>query len=103
MKSPRASAEVVRTAVRGGVPLLLCLVFAASALGADKSEVAALQIGLRSRGLYAGVVDGVPGPETAKALRALQQRAGLAADGRFGPATRRALGRFGRPELGSRP
>ena len=48
-------------------------------------------------------VDGVAGPETGNAVRALQERVGLAADGVFGPATRRALGRLGRPELGSRP
>ena len=65
--------------------------------------MAALQIALRSHGLYAGVVDGVAGPETGKAVRALQQRTGLAADGVFGPATRRALGRLGKPEFGSRP
>lgn len=93
-------------AVRGavcGASLVICLLTAAPALGADKSRVAALQIALRSNGLYAGHVDGLAGPETARAVRAIQQRAGLAADGIFGPATRRALGRAGRPELGSRP
>lgn len=102
MKPRRASAAVVRAVVCGSAPLLLSLLLAAPVLGADRSQVAALQIGLRSHGLYAGPVDGVAGPETGKAVLALQQRAGLAADGVFGPATRRALGRLGRPELGSR-
>ncbi|HZG36954.1 MAG TPA: peptidoglycan DD-metalloendopeptidase family protein [Gaiellaceae bacterium] len=64
--------------------------------------MAALQIGLRSHGLYAGAVDGVAGPETVRAIRVLQQRAGLQVDGVFGPATRRALGPLGRPAFGSR-
>ena len=47
-------------------------------------------------------VDGVAGPGTRAAVRALQARRGLAVDGIAGPRTRRALGRRGRPRLGSR-
>ena len=43
------------------------------------------------------------GPATAKAVMRFQRRAGLPADGVVGPKTRRALGRYGRHLLGSRP
>ena len=44
-----------------------------------------------------------PGPATTAAVQRLQRRRGLPADGVAGPQTRRALGRRGRPRLGSRP
>jgi murein DD-endopeptidase MepM/ murein hydrolase activator NlpD len=66
-------------------------------------NVAALQVALVDRGLYRGPVDGALGPQTAAAVRGLQERADLEADGVAGPKTRAALGRFGRPALGSRP
>ena len=50
-------------------------------------ETAALQVGLRERGVYAGATDGLLGPETRHALRRLQRRAGLAADGQLNRAT----------------
>ncbi len=64
--------------------------------------VAALQVALRARRLYAGTVDGVTGPMTRDAVRRLQARRGLAVDGIAGPQTRRALGWRGRHLLGSR-
>jgi murein DD-endopeptidase MepM/ murein hydrolase activator NlpD len=67
------------------------------------SSVAALQVGLRAKGLYSGTVDGIAGPGTRQAVRALQRRAGIAVDGVAGPQTLGALGRDGRPALGSRP
>ena len=68
-----------------------------------ESEIAALQVGLRDRGLYRGTVDGVLGPGTEHAVRRFQRRAGLAADGVPGARTRKALGRYGkRAPLGGR-
>jgi murein DD-endopeptidase MepM/ murein hydrolase activator NlpD len=75
---------------------------AAPAAIAASANVAALQVALRARGYYQGDVDGVEGPGTRDAVRRFQARRGLAADGVAGPATRRALGRRGRPRLGSR-
>lgn len=87
----------------------LALAFLAAALalpspvGAVASaRVAALQVGLRTHGLYAGPVDGVAGPATTASVRALQRRAGLVVDGVAGPQTRGALGRYGRRLLGRR-
>lgn len=77
--------------------LALCgLALATNALAGGSPDVAALQVGLRARGLYVGTVDGVLGPGTETALRRFQRRAGLAADGVPGPRTRKALGRYGR-------
>jgi murein DD-endopeptidase MepM/ murein hydrolase activator NlpD len=82
--------------------VVAALVLAAPAEPMGSSDVAALQIALRVRGFYSGTVDGIAGPQTRRAVRAFQRRAGLAADGVAGPRTRRALGRHGRPQLGTR-
>lgn len=68
----------------------------------DRASIAALQVALRAHGTYRGPIDGVAGPLTKSALVTLQQKRGLAPDGVVGPATRRALGRFGAPLLGQR-
>src|SRR3954452_2276083 len=80
--------------------LWLCLPATASAAS---ERVAALQVGLRAHGVYAGPVDGLSGPGTAAGVRRLQRRAGLGVDGIVGPRTRRALGALGRHPVGSRP
>jgi len=86
--------------------LLLATISALAAAGpavaAGDPAVAALQVGLRAKGVYAGTVDGVLGPETTDAVRKLQRKAGLAVDGVAGADTRKALGKFGRPGLGTR-
>ena len=81
---------------------LTVLALAAPAAAARSADVAALQVALRAKRLYTGTIDGVRGPQTTAAVRRLQARRGLAVDGIAGPATRRALGRRGRPRLGTR-
>ena len=48
-------------------------VAAPTALAAPDPEIAALQVSLRSKGMYFGKIDGVAGPMTAKGLRAFQR------------------------------
>ena len=59
---------------------------AGGASASGNPDVAALQVGLRARGLYAGTVDGELGPGTQKALRRFQRRSGLAGEPREAPA-----------------
>ena len=84
------------------LPILIALAFPPPLPAAGSARVAALQVALRNHGLYHGPVDGLRGPATTRAVRALQARAGIAVDGVPGPRTRRALGRFARHRLGSR-
>jgi peptidoglycan hydrolase-like protein with peptidoglycan-binding domain len=90
--------------IRAFLALPVVLVAAAFVPEAPASDprVAALQVGLHSRGLYAGPIDGITGPATQQAIRKLQARARLAVDGVVGPKTRRALGHFARHRFGSR-
>lgn len=84
-------------------PPLVALALAVPAAGAAvEARVAALQVALRAHGVYAGAIDGVAGPETARGVRAIQARAKIAVDGVVGPQTKKALGPLGRPGLGSR-
>jgi murein DD-endopeptidase MepM/ murein hydrolase activator NlpD len=99
----------MRPAARGAI-YALALVLASSVLAdglsaaaARSSDVAALQVALRAKRLYAGPVDGIAGAGTERALRRLQRRAGIKVDGAVGPAPRAALGRLGFPQLGRRP
>ena len=75
---------------------------AAQAPAAGRPGIAALQVALRERGLYAATVDGTRGPLTRDAVRRFQARRGLAVDGIVGPRTRAALRWRGRPGLGAR-
>jgi murein DD-endopeptidase MepM/ murein hydrolase activator NlpD len=71
-------------------------VLAPSAFAAGDPEIAALQVGLRQQGLYAGTVDGTLNSATVAAVRNLQRRAGITIDGVPGRRTRSALGRYGK-------
>ena len=79
------------------------LLSSGSATAAGTADVAALQVALQVKGLYAGTIDGEVGPTTTSAVIAFQKRKRLVPDGIVGPATRKALGRRWRPDLGSRP
>lgn len=81
---------------------LLAMLALAPGAKALNPRVAGLQVALRAFGLYGGPIDGIPGPQTIRATRAFQNRAGLVPDGRAGPRTRRALGPLGWPPFGSR-
>ena len=87
------------------LPLVLAALLLPGSVRADPSAtVAALQVGLHAHGLYRGPIDGIAGPLTKRAVRALQRRARIAVDGVPGPRTRRALGRFAaHRRLGVRP
>ena len=91
---------MARIACTAVVLALLCL--ADSAAARVSANTAALQVALRADRLYGGTVDGIAGPGTRAAVEQLQRSRGLAVDGIAGPRTRRALGRRGRPALGSR-
>jgi murein DD-endopeptidase MepM/ murein hydrolase activator NlpD len=88
--------------VRAIVAAVVCALALPATAAAQSAEIAALQVALRAKGLYAGPVDGVAGPGTAAGVRAVQSRAGIVVDGVSGPVTRQALGRLGRPPFGSR-
>jgi soluble lytic murein transglycosylase-like protein len=75
---------------------------AAPDASAASPQTAALQIALRAHGFSPGPIDGVRGPLTRRALRTFQRKRGLVCDGTLDRATRRALGRRGRPLLGQR-
>src|SRR4026208_1238000 len=92
-------------AFRGGIGLLAVVgghAHAPAARPAGTATVAPRQGGLQARGLYGGTIDGVMGPRTRRAVRALQRRAGILVDGIPGPQTKRALGRYSRHRLGER-
>src|SRR5690242_21670796 len=86
------------------LPLVLAALLAAPTATAGRDAgLAALQVALQSRGLYAGAIDGVKGPSTTAAIKRFQRRAGLTPNGIPGTKTREALGRYGQHVLGSRP
>jgi peptidoglycan hydrolase-like protein with peptidoglycan-binding domain len=85
-----------------GMTAIAALMITPTSLGGTRSSVAALQVALKSRGLYAGAIDGVIGPHTAAAVRVFQRRHQLTVDGIPGPITCAALGRYSRHRLGTR-
>jgi soluble lytic murein transglycosylase-like protein len=80
----------------------VALALAGPAVAARSASVAALQVALRSHGLYAGAVDGISGPLTRAGVLRLQRRHGIRATGKVGHATRCKLGKLGVPLLGQR-
>jgi peptidoglycan hydrolase-like protein with peptidoglycan-binding domain len=102
------SARLISVVVTPVVVALAVATWGASAMTIPTAEMgdpetAALQVGLRERGLYAGTTDGVLGAETRRVLRRLQRRAGLPPDGLPGPATLALLGKYSRSApLGAR-
>jgi murein DD-endopeptidase MepM/ murein hydrolase activator NlpD len=92
----------MRTRAFLALPVVLLAAIATPQASASDPGVAALQVGLFTRGLYTGPIDGISGPATQRAIRKLQKRARLEVDGVVGPRTRRALGRFARHRLGQR-
>jgi peptidoglycan hydrolase-like protein with peptidoglycan-binding domain len=85
-----------------GLAGLLVVATPADRASAASADVAALQVAMQARGLYPHPVDGIMGPWTRAAVRSFQRRSHLVVDGIAGPHTHRALGRRGRPPLGSR-
>nr|MBR4281782.1 peptidoglycan-binding protein [Clostridia bacterium] len=57
----------------------------------DTTSTRAIQQRLHDLGFYPGMVDGVSGPGTKKAILLFQQQHGLTADGVYGPATASVL------------
>lgn len=89
--------------ITGAVLLVAIALAPAVASAAGRPSVAALQVALRAEGTYFGTIDGIRGPRTRAAVARFQMRKGIGADGVAGRRTRRALGRRGRPGIGSRP
>ena len=82
--------------------VLAALAVAAPAAAFTNAQVAGLQVALRAHGVYRGPIDGIAGPQTARAIRAFQALAKLTVDGIPGRRTRAALGPLGRPLFGAR-
>jgi len=82
----------VRIAILLAVGVLVCAPAAVCAPG--DADVAALQVGLWSRGLYVGDIDGWIGPKTDAAAKVLEDKTGLPAQ--------TALGEFAATPFGSR-
>ena len=102
MRPAEGESDAMRRFAVVGVALSIgVLAFAPSGLAAS-ARVAALQIGLRAHGFHPGPVDGVRGPMTRAAIVSFQRKHGIRATGKVGRATRRALGRRGKPLLGQR-
>jgi LysM repeat protein len=92
----------VRRTVTIVVAAAAVLAFAGPAVAAQSAKVAALQVALRSHGVYTGAVDGISGPMTRTALLRFQRHNGIRPTGKIGMATRCKLGKLGMPLLGQR-
>ena len=63
-----------------------------SKYGSRGSEVTQIQTKLKRWGYYSGNIDGIYGTQTVNAVKYLQRKNGLTADGIAGPATLKAMG-----------
>jgi murein DD-endopeptidase MepM/ murein hydrolase activator NlpD len=94
-----------RLVVTAAAAALVAAVVAGGANG-DRQRpdpnVAGLQTALAAQRLYRGPIDGILGPQTIAALKALQRRSRLASANLLGARTLAALGRLGRPRYGTR-
>jgi murein DD-endopeptidase MepM/ murein hydrolase activator NlpD len=88
----------MRASLPAALLVSLALAGAAAAGTPGSSDIAALQVGLAGRALYAADVDGFAGPATIAGLKKLP-----GAGGPLEAATRAALGTFGTAQLGDRP
>jgi hypothetical protein len=94
---------MARRALHAALPLaVIALIASGLAHGMGSARVAALQVGLVQRRLYAGPVDGLEGPATRQAVVALEKRAGLSGGGVAASRIRAAMGGWGKYELGGR-
>jgi peptidoglycan hydrolase-like protein with peptidoglycan-binding domain len=94
-----------RLAVTAGIAAFVAASVAGAASGDGKRpdpNVAGLQTALATQRLYRGPIDGILGPQTIAALKALQRRARLASRNLLGEQTLSALGKLGRPRYGTR-
>jgi hypothetical protein len=94
-----------RLAVAAAVAASVAASVAGAANGDGKRpdpNVAGLQTALAAQRLYRGPVDGILGPQTVAALKALQRRAQLVGRNVLGDRTLSALGKLGRPRYGTR-
>ena len=94
-----------RLAVTAAVAALVAVSVADAASGDRKRpdpNVAGLQTALATRHLYRGPIDGILGPQTIAALKALQQQKRLASANVLGSRTLSALGKLGRPRYATR-
>lgn len=82
--------------------VLAALLLPAQAHAITNPQIPGLQVALKARGFYAGAIDGIAGPLTARGVRKFQRSAGLVVDGVAGPLTRAKLGRLGKPLFGRR-
>jgi hypothetical protein len=82
--------------------VLAALLLPAQAHAITNPQMPGLQVALKAKGFYAGAIDGIAGPLTARGVRRFQRSAGLVVDGVAGPLTRAKLGRLGRPLFGRR-
>jgi murein DD-endopeptidase MepM/ murein hydrolase activator NlpD len=99
---PRMGVSARAALLASSLAAALLLAGGGAAARTGNSDVAALQVALRAKGVYRGDVDGIAGPQTERAVRVLQRRARVRVDGVVGPQTRSVLGRFSRHQLGRR-